>query len=100
MKKIMKFWVSGMIALVIQSHTIVAQKIDDERMRRDIEVAENVLSTMIKQEINQQRTFYGMEIRGTYQEGYGVTFRLPGDYSTPMVFSIPQGRTMIYSDDS
>jgi hypothetical protein len=88
MKMMMKYWVSGIIALVIQSQTTFAQKIDDERMRRDIEVAENVLSTLIKQEVGHQNKFWGLEIKGTYQEGYGVTFRLPSDYSMPMTFRI------------
>ncbi len=87
----MKFWVSGMVALMIQSQTSFAQKIDDERMTRDIEVAENVLSTLIKHEVNQQRTFFGLEIQGSYQQGYGVTFRLPGDYSMPFVISTKGG---------
>jgi hypothetical protein len=95
-----KFWVSGIIALVVQSQATFAQKIDDERMRRDIEVAENVLSTLIKQEVNQQRGFFGLEIKGTYQEGYGVTFRLPGDYAMPMVFTMSGAKAnIVYSDD-
>lgn len=64
-----------------------AQKIDEERMKRDIEVAENVLQTLIKQEVNQQRIF-GMEIKGSYLPGYGVTFKLPTDYSAPFIISI------------
>jgi hypothetical protein len=97
MKTTMKFWVGAAIALVIQSQA-VAQKIDDERMVRDIEVAENVLSTLIKQEINQNRGFYGMDIKGHYQEGYGVTFRLPGDHA--MAFSLnTDNNTIIFHDD-
>jgi hypothetical protein len=99
MKMMMKFWVSGIIALVVQSQTTFAQKIDEERMRRDIEVAENVLSTLIKQEVNQQNKFWGVEIKGTYQEGYGVTFRLPGDYSMPMVFTMSGAKAnVVYND--
>ena len=101
MKKNVKFWVSGMIALMVQSQVTLAQKIDDERMTRDIEVAENVLATLIKQEVNQQRGYFGIEIKGTYQEGYGVTFRLPGEYAMPMIMSTPgeNRTTLIYSDD-
>jgi hypothetical protein len=98
MKKMMKFWVSAMIAIVMQSHVTLAQKIDDERMTRDIEVAENVLSTLIKQEISQNRNFFGLDVKGTYQEGYGVTFRIPGDYNTTMIFT--QGTRMYYEDVS
>jgi hypothetical protein len=100
MKTIMKIWISALITLAIQSYA-VAQKIDDERMNRDIEVAENVLATLIKQEVSQQRTFFGMDIKGHYQSGYGVTFRLPGDYSMPMVYTTSPDNKMniIYHDD-
>lgn len=99
MKKMIKFWISAMLFLAIHSHAI-SQKIDEDKMVRDIEVAENVLSTMIKQEINQQRTFFGMDIKAYYQEGYGVTFRLPSDYSMPMIYAMPDNKTSIfYSDD-
>jgi hypothetical protein len=81
MKKIIRFWLVVCFGLVLNSGISVAQKIDDERMTRDIEVAENVLGTLIKQELNQQRGFFGMEIKGSYLPGYGVTFRLPGDMS-------------------
>jgi hypothetical protein len=77
----------GMVML----QTANAQKIDEDRMRRDIEVAENVLSTLIKQEINQQRGFFGLEIRGTYLPGYGVTFRLPADFSSPFILPMMGG---------
>jgi hypothetical protein len=99
MKKKIKFWISATLFLAIHSHTF-SQKIDEDKMIRDIEVAENVLSTMIKQEINQQRTFFGMDIKAYYQEGYGVTFRLPSDYSMPMIYAMPDNKTSIfYSDD-
>lgn len=80
-------WIYVIPILVLQWQVTIAQKIDDERMRRDIEVAENVLSTLIKQELNSQRTYFGLEIKGTYQEGYGITFRLPSDHSMPMIIS-------------
>jgi hypothetical protein len=88
MKTMMRFLMSGMLAMVIQSQAAYAQKIDEERMKRDIEVAENVLSTLIKQQINTQRNFFGVDIKGNYQPGYGVTFRLPGDFTMPIAFSI------------
>lgn len=88
MKKMVKFWISGIIALSMQSHIAPAQKIDEDRMKRDIEVGENVLATLIKQEMNQQRTFFGLDVKGSYQPGYGVTFRLPGESSMPFIISI------------
>lgn len=47
-----------------------------DRMSRDIAVAENVLSTLIKQELD-QRSFFFMEVKGNYISGYGVTFTVP-----------------------
>lgn len=88
MKNMIKFWITGIIALTIQAQTSFAQTIDEDRMKRDIEVGENVLATLIKHEINQQHTFFGLDIKGSYQPGYGVTFRLPGDYSMPFAISI------------
>ncbi len=61
-----------------------AQKIDTERLARDIAVCENVLGTLIKQQFNNQRTFFALEIKENYQPGYGITFTLPADYTTPI----------------
>jgi len=77
------------VMLIVQP--ALSQKIDDERMERDIAVAENVLGTLIKQQFNNQRTFFPLEIKGNYQAGYGVTFTLPADYTTPIAFTIQGG---------
>jgi hypothetical protein len=53
-----------------------AQTISEERMVRDIEVAENILSTLLKQQYD-KRSFFPIEVKGSYREGYGVTFILP-----------------------
>ena len=76
------------MALSLQSHGTFAQSFDEERMTRDIEVAENVLATLIKQELGNQRTFFGLDIKGAYQPGHGVTFRLPSDHSMPFIVNI------------
>lgn len=90
MKRIMSVTGITMYLLMLVSLVSVqAQKMDDEKMRRDIEVAENVLSTLIKQQFNNQRTFFPLEVRGSYQSGYGVTFTLPADFTTPIAFSMP-----------
>src|SRR5690606_6194612 len=47
----------------------------------------NVLTTLIKQQFSNQRMFFPLEIKGYYQEGYGVTFTLPADFTTPIVFT-------------
>jgi hypothetical protein len=89
MEKIIKVFTLCVILSLTHNPSVVwAQKVDDERMNRDIAVAENVLSTLIKQEINQPRAFLGFEIKGNYQPGYGVIFRLPSDYTAPIVMSM------------
>jgi hypothetical protein len=88
MKKSIEFWITGILALSLQSQGVFAQSFDEERMRRDIEVAENVLSTLIKQQMSNQNTLFGLDVKGTYQPGYGVTFRLPPDRFMPVVFRI------------
>ncbi len=99
MKKIMRIGVGVMLGMFMQSTIGFTQKIDEQRMYRDIEVAENVLTTLFKQELNQQRTFFGLEIKGTYQEGHGVMFRLPGDYNMPYFYSTPEARGGVYYRD-
>ncbi|HWA34293.1 MAG TPA: hypothetical protein VG737_09205, partial [Cyclobacteriaceae bacterium] len=51
-------------------------KSGDEKMDQDIEVAENILSTLIRQQFG-KRVFIPMEVHGSYTSGFGVTFRLP-----------------------
>lgn len=99
-------WMLLLIASIL-STAAHAQTFDQERMERDIAVAENVLVTLIKQQFASQRTFFQLEVRGTYQSGYGVTFTLPADYTTPIAIQqefnwAPQsgnGAVTIYSGD-
>jgi hypothetical protein len=91
MEMISKILVSAMTTAMLGVQISFAQKIDEERMDRDIEVAENVLSTLIKQQFSNQRTFFPLEINGNYQPGFGVTFTLPADYTTPIAFVAPPG---------
>ncbi|MGC3943334.1 MAG: hypothetical protein QM762_02165 [Chryseolinea sp.] len=72
------------VSILLNGAVAQAQKFDKERMDRDIAVAENVLFTLIKQQFANQRTFFQLEVRGSYQAGYGVTFVLPADYTTPI----------------
>jgi hypothetical protein len=76
--------VGGLMMMSIMSF---GQTIDDQRMERDIQVVENVLSTLLRQQFDKQRLFFPLEVKGSYQPGYGVTFRLPADFTTPIVFS-------------
>lgn len=80
------------VALMLTAGVAMGQKIDEVRMERDIAVAENVLQTLIKQQFENQRMFFQLEINGSYQEGYGVTFRMPADFTTPLAFNFSNGQ--------
>jgi hypothetical protein len=82
MKRVINFLVGG--AIVLSSQALKAQSADDARMNRDIEIAENVLSTLIKQEM--KANFFPVDVKGTYRSGYGVTFTVPGSMFFPMGF--------------
>lgn len=79
----MKHIVKGLVVAVLSAIAglpvlVQAQKIDEARMERDIEVAENILNTLLRQK-SERRYFFPMEVEGKYMPGYGVTFRLPGE---------------------
>jgi hypothetical protein len=61
-----------------------AQKIDEAQLRREVELSENILATLIKQQFNDQ-TYVPLEITASYQPGYGLTFSLPSNYVIPLV---------------
>jgi hypothetical protein len=67
-------------------------------MERDIAVAENVLSTLIKQEFD-KRNFFPMEVRGNYMAGYGVTFTIPTSFFGS-AFSVGRGDNFVVLDGS
>ncbi len=92
-------WMICSVVLVVTASPVVAQKIDEERMNRDIEVASNVLSTLIKQQFDNQRTFFPLEVRGSYQSGYGVTFTLPADFTTPILLAVPSTQNGVVVTD-
>jgi len=64
------------VVMLFSISMAISQKLDDARMQRDIAVAEDVLSTLIKQEFD-KRNFFPMEVKGNYMAGYGVTFSIP-----------------------
>lgn len=63
----------------------------DQRMQQDIEVAENILSTLLRQETG-RRGFFPVEVKGAYVPGYGVTLRLPvgGGMMTFAIAGVPE----------
>lgn len=95
MKRVMRFlmmtlWVCGAITVFAQN------KVDEERMTRDIEIAENILQTLLKQEFS-KRNFFPYDVKATYMPGYGVTFRLPSDIHIPLNIMIEDQPGMAYS---
>ena len=66
--------------LIIVSPAFSQSKIDNDRMDRDIEIAENALATIIKQQYDKRQMW--LEVKATYMPGYGVTMRLPNDNSS------------------
>jgi len=75
-----------MVVMMFTGTVVLAQnKIDEARMQRDIEVAENILGTLIKQQYG-KRQFFPMEVQGSYLPGYGVTFRVPSEMFGNMFF--------------
>lgn len=90
-------------AMVFIAAGAIAQgKVDEDRMQRDLEVTENILSTLIKQKF-EKRSFFPVEIQGEYREGHGVTYRLPYEFNGPMVWglgpdiAVLDGRSFSYS---
>jgi hypothetical protein len=98
MKARILLMIGGMIALMAVNTMTYGQKVDEERMQRDIEIAENVLATLIKQQFSNERTFFPIEVEGTYQQGYGVTFTMPADFTVPIIFG-DQGDMMVWSSE-
>lgn len=74
--------------MVLMAGTVASaqSKETDQRMTRDIEVAENILSTLLRQESG-RRGFFPTEVKGTYVPGYGVTFRMPMGWMGAFVVS-------------
>src|SRR5260221_9876992 len=73
------------VMMMASTITFAQNKVDEERMQRDIEVSENILGTLIKQQYG-KRQFFPMEVRGSYLPGYGVTFHVPSEMFGNMFF--------------
>ncbi len=64
------------VAVVCSFMAIGQTKVDELRMEQDIEIAENILSTLARQQAG-KRNFFPTEVNGSYTAGYGITFRMP-----------------------
>ena len=83
MKAVKRIVMMSMTVWLLNVASYAQNKIDEQRMKRDIEVAENVLTTLLKQQFD-KRNFFPLELNGTYTAGYGVTFNLPSGFNDPM----------------
>jgi len=69
----------AIILIILISGSAIAQNFDEEKMNRDLEIAKNVLATMLKGD--SERYWGSGSISGSYVEGYGVIFTIPKHYS-------------------
>lgn len=65
--------------LLAVTTTVWAQGIDEDRMNRDLEIAKNILSTLIKGDT--EFYFGASSVGATYVEGYGVIITIPKHYT-------------------
>jgi hypothetical protein len=70
--------------ILLGCHAVIAQAIDEERMNRDLEVAKNILATLMKS--NSDMYLEGRNLEADYLEGYGVIITIPRHF---MYFQIP-----------
>jgi hypothetical protein len=97
-----------MVMALVLANLVSFGQDKEERIQRDIEVAENVLSTLIRQQMD-RKSFWSTEVRGSYTPGYGVTLRIPSenfpfgfqfsteDFRGPAVWAPEEGDVVIRS---
>ncbi len=73
----MKFIFTYLILLV--PGLCLAQTVDMGKMDKDIEVAENILATLLEQGSDQRFMMGRNEVEGSYKENYGVVFTVPSN---------------------
>ncbi len=81
----MKKMMLSVVCLVVMSTLALAQT--DERMDRDIKVAEGVLSSLIKQQFEKD-AWFPISVEGSYRSGYGVTFSVPNFSNFPIRYMV------------
>lgn len=75
----------NVVCLMVMSTLAFAQA--DERMERDIKVAEGVLSSLIKQQFEKD-AWFPISVDGSYRSGYGITFSVPNFSNFPMNYMV------------
>ncbi len=99
MKKVMM----GVVVMMWCISGWAQTKVDEQRMDQDILVAENILSTLMRQSYG-KRSYFPIEVKGAYTPGFGVTFRVPqgGFFNKMMIggFDAPELVTMDIRGDN
>jgi hypothetical protein len=75
----------SVVYLMVMSTFAFAQA--DERMERDIKVAEGVLSSLIKQQF-QNSSWLPVAVEGSYRSGYGITFSVANFSNFPINYMV------------
>lgn len=99
MKAIINSVCVGLMGVML-AYSLQAQNIDNDRMDRDLRVAENVLQTLLRQNTSGKMYFFS-EVRGNYMPGYGVIFSVPYNEfisGTVSVRSSGNSNSIVYFD--
>jgi hypothetical protein len=72
----MKKIIIGIVSFMLFATTLWAQTTNADRMERDLRVAEDVLSSLIKQQFD-KNAWLPVDVEASYRSGYGVTFSVP-----------------------
>lgn len=81
-----------MISLVLLTAVSFAQSFDEQRMDRDLKIAENVIATLAGGD--SRMSFYDRNIEGTYIPDFGVMFSVPRN---TLIYTSRRGGTYSYS---
>jgi len=97
----MKRFINTGLIILLTATLAVSQEIDENKMQRDIEVAENILSTLMNRgETSKVKTLsYRLRspFQGNYVKGYGVIFGAPGGLSNIYIVDGKRARNYSYS---
>lgn len=87
MKKLYNYLLIGLLSIIFTSTAAFSQNIDTNRMNRDINIMENILSELFKAQISTSengtvivngRSYFNISsTRGTYMPGFGIIFMVP-----------------------
>lgn len=77
--KFLNMRIVGIAILMVGAFITTARaQLDNARMNQDLEIAENILSTLSNQGNDKSRSFFfGRNSKSSYVEGYGVIFNIP-----------------------